>query len=314
MSRPSQRMASCLTSSYRCHSCSDSRYSRFLLQVQCSHHSMNTGTVSTRSFGILDNSFWKLIYQTTSTCYKTTSHKQNLENECNPRKKASAEMPFKETCLVDAFRSIGIKVPYTGPGPFWAVSDGAKMLEPLGQLGRHWSMLSRLLTQAVQVCLLLPLASGILSLCSGWLRRCFRLGSTCCIAAIISKASGPFLMALVGCKRRADATWALIVTPTSSIPTHMRLSSRSPPCCLTATKRMIYPRPSISVAEPVERNNLRTHLAIAPCLNSQISWTVSFPAPDLWSAPSLSQCQSSCCSQISWKVALLPSKDCVLTI
>lgn len=39
---------------------------------------------------------------------------------------------FTETCLVDAFRSLGVKVPYTKSGPFWAVGDGVDMLSPFG--------------------------------------------------------------------------------------------------------------------------------------------------------------------------------------
>ena len=35
------------------------------------------------------------------------------------------------TCLVDAIRALGIKVPYDRNGPFWAVHDGSSMLAPL---------------------------------------------------------------------------------------------------------------------------------------------------------------------------------------
>ena len=139
---------------------------RTILQTQ-----VNAGGV-----GILDRTLWKLIntnnYQPGNSNHPQKGHhwikgSWKIVDECNPRKKASVEMPFKDTCLVDAFRSIGIKVPYTGPGPFWAVSDGAKMLEPLGQLGGHWSMLSGLFSRAMQVCLIVVPASGILLLCSG---------------------------------------------------------------------------------------------------------------------------------------------------
>eukprot|EP00435_Cladocopium_sp_Y103_P062959 s337_g24.t1 len=39
----------------------------------------------------------------------------------------NAQLHYKETCLVDSFRSLGIKVPYTQDGPFWAIADGAEM-------------------------------------------------------------------------------------------------------------------------------------------------------------------------------------------
>lgn len=41
---------------------------------------------------------------------------------------------YEEVCLVDSFRALGVKVPYNKSGPFWAVRDGQKMLEPLGHL------------------------------------------------------------------------------------------------------------------------------------------------------------------------------------
>lgn len=50
---------------------------------------------------------------------------------------SETEERFRETCLVDAFRSLGVKVSYSGHGPFWALADGAKMLEPLGQFSCH---------------------------------------------------------------------------------------------------------------------------------------------------------------------------------
>lgn len=41
---------------------------------------------------------------------------------------------FNDTCLVDAFRSVGVKVPYVEDGPFWVLADGAQMLAPFGPL------------------------------------------------------------------------------------------------------------------------------------------------------------------------------------
>ena len=48
---------------------------------------------------------------------------------------STASPKFKDVCLVDAFRALGIKVPYKQDGPFWAIQDGAAMLEPFGCLG-----------------------------------------------------------------------------------------------------------------------------------------------------------------------------------
>lgn len=42
----------------------------------------------------------------------------------------------KEVCLIDAFRSLGMKqIGYHCDGPFWAMDDGNKMLKPHGCLG-----------------------------------------------------------------------------------------------------------------------------------------------------------------------------------
>ena len=37
---------------------------------------------------------------------------------------------FSHVCLVDAMRSLGVKVPYLKNGPFWALADGNPLLEP----------------------------------------------------------------------------------------------------------------------------------------------------------------------------------------
>ena len=37
---------------------------------------------------------------------------------------------FKDVCLIDAFRALGVKVPYTCDGKFWALADGNRMLQP----------------------------------------------------------------------------------------------------------------------------------------------------------------------------------------
>ena len=37
---------------------------------------------------------------------------------------------FSLVCLVDAIRSLGVKVPYQKHGPMWALSDGNVLLEP----------------------------------------------------------------------------------------------------------------------------------------------------------------------------------------
>ena len=40
---------------------------------------------------------------------------------------------FDDVCLIDAFRALGVKVPYTCDGKFWALADGNRMLEPFGR-------------------------------------------------------------------------------------------------------------------------------------------------------------------------------------
>ena len=45
-------------------------------------------------------------------------------------------MHFADNCLVDSLRSVGIKVPYTKAGPFWALKDGDEMLAPFGRLSK----------------------------------------------------------------------------------------------------------------------------------------------------------------------------------
>lgn len=38
-------------------------------------------------------------------------------------------------CLVDALRSLGVRIPYVCDGPFWALRDGNRMLSGFGHLG-----------------------------------------------------------------------------------------------------------------------------------------------------------------------------------
>ena len=38
----------------------------------------------------------------------------------------------KDVCLVDALRSLGVRVPYVRDGPFWAQADGNAMLREFG--------------------------------------------------------------------------------------------------------------------------------------------------------------------------------------
>ena len=45
---------------------------------------------------------------------------------------------FKECCLVDSFRAMGLKVPYSGNGPFFVLEGGRAMIASLGHLGTHW--------------------------------------------------------------------------------------------------------------------------------------------------------------------------------
>ena len=42
----------------------------------------------------------------------------------------------RDTCLTDAFRSLGLKVPYDADGPFYAIQDGRRILSSIGHLDR----------------------------------------------------------------------------------------------------------------------------------------------------------------------------------
>ena len=50
----------------------------------------------------------------------------------------------KNVCLINALRSLGVPVPYAADGPFWALRDGNRMLEPFAPLGYLPSLLCRL--------------------------------------------------------------------------------------------------------------------------------------------------------------------------
>ena len=39
-----------------------------------------------------------------------------------------------DACLVDSLRALGYKVAYTSSGPFWAIKDGNRFLQPWGCL------------------------------------------------------------------------------------------------------------------------------------------------------------------------------------
>ena len=41
---------------------------------------------------------------------------------------------YKNTCLVDCLRAMGLKVAYESDGPFWVLGDGKRMVAPLGHL------------------------------------------------------------------------------------------------------------------------------------------------------------------------------------
>lgn len=43
---------------------------------------------------------------------------------------------MRDVCLVDAFRSMGLKVEYESDGPFYAVADGRRILSSIGLLDR----------------------------------------------------------------------------------------------------------------------------------------------------------------------------------
>lgn len=41
----------------------------------------------------------------------------------------------RNVCLIDALRSLGVRVPYVIDGPFWALRDGNVMLQQFRRLG-----------------------------------------------------------------------------------------------------------------------------------------------------------------------------------
>ena len=49
----------------------------------------------------------------------------NSEESCSPNR-------LKHSCLVRAFRALGIKVSYVCDGPHWVLADGVEMLRPYG--------------------------------------------------------------------------------------------------------------------------------------------------------------------------------------
>ena len=47
-------------------------------------------------------------------------------------KAGAAADKYTNTCLIDAFRALGIKVPYERQGPHWILADGLEILQPHG--------------------------------------------------------------------------------------------------------------------------------------------------------------------------------------
>jgi hypothetical protein len=46
---------------------------------------------------------------------------------------STSDARYAKTCLVDALRSLGVKAAYTSDGPFWAMEDGNRMLQPFSK-------------------------------------------------------------------------------------------------------------------------------------------------------------------------------------
>ena len=55
-----------------------------------------------------------------------------LRAHCLPRLLASPPdaVRFADTCLIDSLRALGVRVPYTRHGPFWALKEGNEFLKP----------------------------------------------------------------------------------------------------------------------------------------------------------------------------------------
>ena len=57
-------------------------------------------------------------------------HLIQLRSPRRCRLSPSPSSRFENCCLIDAIRSLGVKVPYTGPGPYFALADGNRLLAP----------------------------------------------------------------------------------------------------------------------------------------------------------------------------------------
>ena len=64
------------------------------------------------------------------------THEQDAKATRRNRRPAATRhiTRHKNVCLIDALRGLGVKVPYTKDGPFWAMADGNPMLSRFGQV------------------------------------------------------------------------------------------------------------------------------------------------------------------------------------
>jgi len=57
----------------------------------------------------------------------------SLSRRLDPRGGAGEGVEFSDVCLVTALRNLGVLVPYVTNGPFRALRDGNRFLEPFGK-------------------------------------------------------------------------------------------------------------------------------------------------------------------------------------
>ena len=125
---------------------------------------------------------------------------------------------------MDAFRSIGLKVPYTGDGPFWAVEDGQKMLTPLkclGVFGKNVFLLSLLSFNPSY--LHDQVATGTPYLL--WISLQQQICSPVSMSSIAKSTSLAFVYSMTEpAESRAvqNATWEIPCTPRILMPQRMR--------------------------------------------------------------------------------------------
>lgn len=100
--------------------------------------SSNSGTTVAIDGVCFDSTSYLPIYLKTINyicfCCKPRGLSSHIPHSNFPRRQGQSHR-YVEACLVDSFRSVGVKVPYSSDGPFFALADGRNMLLPFGLRG-----------------------------------------------------------------------------------------------------------------------------------------------------------------------------------